>query len=350
MMEKNRATITVKIGSPERETAKAQNEVAVGQDPPVTQSTFGPKYIPSYMEEAQEPVITRQKKLMKPYKQWKIDSKANPWGILVTVLGAIAVGIIFGSIVLLFFKSGMLEETAPNSQKPLQVSQATSGKQDTPSKSIKAADQSTQSITIPSESAFVVQAGVFSDEKSAQTVVSKIKAKGWPIGMMGQNPVHLFLGMVGTHDQAIVLKSQFKDLDVYIKTFDIEAQTVSVKVKEGQSTSQAEWDQWAGAENKFIEGTNQAIVQAFAKGKLEDDTMKAVTAAHRDLLEKGRDLFNKLPDQSQSLGNHLLNDYSKMAAALERYSKQPSQGYLWQAEQSSLDATKSKQQLLASFH
>jgi hypothetical protein len=353
-MDKNRATITVKIGSPEKESTKAKNEVAVGQDPPSIENTFGPKYVPSYTTKTEEPVISKERKLIRPYKQWKDENRRNMWGIMVTALGAIAVGVIFGSIVLLFFKSGMMEQSASNSNKiisPTTIqSQGITGKQVPPSNPTKAAVQSNQSITIPAQSSFVIQAGVFSDEKSAQSVVSKIKAKGWPVEVIGQNPVHLFLGIVGTHDQANAIKSQFKDFDVYIKTFDTEAQTVSVKVKEGQSTSQAEWDQWAGVEEKFVADTNQAIVQAALNGKLADDTMKTVTAAHRDLLEKGRDLFNKLPDQSQSLGNHLLNDYSKMAAALERYSKQPSQGYLWQTEQSLLDSIKSKQQFLSSFH
>ncbi len=289
------------------------------------------------------------------------DQAKRVVGVAASVIGAIALGLIFGFVVLGFFKSGLLDKSAtPASNSPsLQnIASGPSQVQDGPAIVPPAeattptegqAEGSTVSITLPSQSVFVVQGGVFQDQKSASPMLDKIKAKGWPSSLVGEKPIHLFLGMATERDHALAMAAPYKEMDVYIKEWGEESRTVSVVLKPGANTTQEEWDQWFQLEATMVRAMGAAITEGLTTRKLSGETMKKITDAHRNMLQQGRLVVSKLPQEQQSLGNRLLNDISKGVSALERYQKQPTEGYAWQAQQALMDAYSSKNQLFSSF-
>jgi len=282
-------------------------------------------------------------------------------GVIASVTGAVAVGLMFGYIVLSFFESGLIQQpsqsaggtaSAPIEEKSINGGDASKDEtKKVPTGVTITIPEETESISIqfPSATHYVVQGGVFKDQASAAPIVKNLKGKGWPSSFLGENPAHLILGLAVNRDHALSLAGQYKDIEVYIKELAEEPKKVSIPIKKGSTTTQEEWDQWFKQEQAFVENLASSISSSFSAGKLEDNQMKAMKESHRNLLQSGRNIVGKLPESKQALGNRMLNDFTKGVTAMEQYQKQPTAGYLWQAEQSLLDAFMSKQQLFSSF-
>ncbi|WP_134700018.1 hypothetical protein [Ammoniphilus sp. YIM 78166] len=336
---------------PEPEPFIARKEVAVGKetegDEPSTPEWRFPR--------------TNRRSYKSRTRSSREDQAKRMVGVAASVIGAVALGLIFGFVVLGFFKSGLLDKSstpAANIANPQNMASAPSQVQGGPDAVSPAeattppegqAEGSTVSITLPSQNMFVVQGGVFQDQKSASPMLDRIKAKGWPSSLVGDKPIHLFLGMAAVRDHALAMAAPYKEMDVYIKEWGEESRTVTVALKPGASTNQEEWDQWFQFEATMVQAMGSAITEGLTTGKLSGETMKKVTDAHRNMLQQGRLVVSKLPQEQQSLGNRLLNDISKGVSALERYQKQPTEGYAWQAQQALMDAYTSKSQLFSSF-
>lgn len=330
----------------------SKSEIAVGKDnlEDVEESFYGPKYVPS-----------NRRKYKSRLKHNRDMNSKGVLGIVASVTGAVAVGLMFGYIVLSFFESGFIGQpsesksvTSPSTLegKSIQVGEAqkNEGQQAQSGPTITIPEETdTISIQFPETKHYVVQGGVFKDQGSASPIVESIKSKGWPSSFLGENPAHLILGLAGHRDHVLPLASQYKDLEVYVKELTEEPKKASITIKQGVTMTQEEWDQWFKVEQTFIGTLAGAISSGLSTGKLEDTRMKEITEAHRQLLQNGRGIVGKLPESQQSLGNRMLNDFTKSVTALEQYAKQPTVGYLWQAEQALLDAYLSKQKLFSSF-
>ncbi|RKD23894.1 hypothetical protein BEP19_05560 [Ammoniphilus oxalaticus] len=310
---------------------------------------YGPKYVATTGETSKQLLSTPR------------DSKGI-LGVMASVTGAVAVGLLFGYVVLSFFQSGMIqdgndlaalpssgeEQAATNEEKQTNEQEADEKSSEEPSITVTGASE-TVSIEVPPTTYYVVQGGVFKDQASAAPYVAEMKSKGWPSKFLGDQPTHLLFGIALQREQAAALAAQFKDTDVFVKEMTGEAKALTVPLKQGAASSPEEWTRWFEQEQAFVGAVGSSINAALSAGQLSAEQMKSITETHRNALQSGRELISKLPESEQAVGNRLLEDFTKGVKALEQYEKQPAVGHLWQAEQALLDAFMSKQQLLASF-
>lgn len=335
----------------EVESLPATKEISASKESPDEFESFGSRYA-SFDDD--ERFSNRRFGGTSRSKSGRGKNAKGMMGVFTAVLGAVALGVIFGFIVLSFFKSGMLDNPSSETQPFSKTTEAeiaqTQPQETTESGAVSGeAKTMTVSITLPASTYYMVQGGVFQDQASAAPILEKIKSKGWPNSFSGEKPAYLFLGMAANRDQALAIANHFQEMDVYVKEFKVEPRTVSAELKQGATTNQEEWDQWFKQEQLFVSAIGNAIGKGLTNGKLDENQWKEITDAHRALLQYGRDWVNKLPESQQSLGNRLLNDYTKGVSAMERYRKQPEAGHLWQAEQALLDGFQSRTQLFSSF-
>lgn len=348
---------------PEPKEFIARDEVAAGDE--TMDKRKRERFIPDWdvLEEKDHSLSTNRRSYKSRFRNSRENQTKGVLAVAVSVIGAIVLGLVFGFVVLGFFKSGLLDSpSAPSAAVPKVQEGPSAGSQVEPSSEGNASTEgqapansevqdaiTTVSITLPSNTWYVIQGGVFQDEGSAGPILEKIKSKGWPNHFVGDKPLHLLLGLAAEREHVLALAAPYKEMDVYIKEWSEETKTVSVAVKQGAETTQEEWDQWFDREEEMVQVLGQAIAEGVTTRKLAEGSMKQVKDAHRGILQQGRELISKLPQEHQSLGNRMLNDFSKGVSALERYQKQPTEGYLWQAEQAILDSYKSKQTFFSSF-
>lgn len=332
------------------EPLPAKREISASKESADEFKTYGTKYA-SFEDEER---FTGRRMGPSRFNSGREKNAKGLIGVFASILGAVALGVVFGFIVLSFFKSGMLDNPA-TPPKPISKTVETGTLQTKPQENAETgtlpgeAEITTVSITLPSSTYYMVQGGVFQDQASAAPILEKIKSKGWPSSFSGEKPAYLFLGIAVNRDRALAIANRFQEMDVYIKESKVESKTILAELKQGATTTQEEWDQWFKQEQLFATTLGNAIGEGLTAGKLGGNQWKEITEAHRTLLQYGREWVNKLPESQQSLGNRLLNDYTKGVSAMERYQKQPEAGHLWQAEQALLDGFQSKTQLLSSF-
>jgi|GEM_PF-3387860 len=338
----------------------AQKEVAVGKETSNDDlELYGPKYVPNPLPKSEmKRVPFSQRK--KRSNSRKGTSPKGVGGAILSVSGAIALGLVFGYVVLNFFNSntGVTLHQPPTSnvvapvsqQQPEQGKVESSGEQQqTPVQlDVNSKVGKNVSLFLPAQSFHMIQGGVFKNKENAKPILDKIEANGWPHIFQGENPLYLFLGMSLDRNQALAMANHFQDIDVYIKEYPYPERTINLPLKADLNVTQEEWENWFAKETELITVVGKALSEGLNDGGITAETMKEVATSHRSFLDLGREIINKL-QQQQELGNRFLNDYSKGVTALQRFQKEPVDGYLWQAEQAFLDAFGSKEKFLISF-
>jgi cell division septation protein DedD len=346
-----------------QQSRAAKEEIAVGDELKDSFGDLGPKYTAG--ETTSRSLSKWHRRKTKTRTRTDGQGAKSIIAVLLSACGAIIVGLIFGYIILAFFQSGQVSDSkSPNTiseSEPAVTQSPTIITGSDPQKAVndnalippEFSNKTTVMVDIlkPAQQYYVVQAGVFQDQESAKPLLEQIKAKGWPNAFFDGDTAtqYLFLGMALERDHILAMAEQFKGVEIFVKEYVEPTQRLSVPQEKGQNSLQEEWDAWLQNERNLFAVMGKGISEGLTSGKLSEGSMKEITASHRDYLQKGRELLSKLPEESQSIGSRLLNDFTKGVTAMERFQKQASAGYLWQAEQALLDVYKSKNSFYQTF-
>ncbi|EPZ39689.1 stage II sporulation protein B [Anoxybacillus ayderensis] len=169
-----------------------------GKEQPYTTVT---NTLPQWSREESDQQSEKQDEFI-PFEPSKRYTK-SPWrSFLFAIALAVVLGTSFGFLVLTIIPTA--EKIAPTAT--LQQEQ----KEEAP-------------IAQRTETVFVIQGGVFQDEKAANVYVQKIKAQHRPSVMIGKQPVYVFLGMAWTKEEAKQMASLYEPLgiDTYVKSWNV---------------------------------------------------------------------------------------------------------------------------------
>ncbi len=170
-----------------------------GKEQPYTSVT---NTLPQWSNEESNEQSEKQDELI-PFEMSKRYTR-SPWRSFVLAIAlAVVLGTSFGLLVLTIIPT---TESKPTSTTTLQQEQ----NEEVPT------SQRTETI-------FVVQGGVFQDEKAANVYVQKIKAQQRPSVIIGKQPVYVFLGMALTKEEAKQIASLYESLgiDTYVKPWNV---------------------------------------------------------------------------------------------------------------------------------
>lgn len=171
-----------------------------GKEQPYTAVT---NTLPQWSSEEHDKQNETQDELT-PFETGKRYTKRSPWrSFMLAVVLAVVLGTSFGFLVLTII---------PTTENKL-ASPAT----------LEQEKKEETSIAQRTETVFVIQGGVFQDEKAANVYVQKIKAQQRPSVMIGKQPVYVFLGMALTKEEAKQIASLYESLgiDTYVKAWNV---------------------------------------------------------------------------------------------------------------------------------
>ncbi|GAB7386556.1 hypothetical protein BSNK01_03910 [Bacillaceae bacterium] len=281
----------------------------------------------------------------------------RPWAqILLPALGAVALGILFGLLVLTTFAGEGRENDAALSPagKPASDAPPAAGAPESaiPERGANAAAPKA-SFVPPAQTYYVVQAGAFSDRERAEDVRDEYLRKGWAGIIVSQKPYYLFSGVAKEREQAMLLVRFYEKqgIPVYLKEWVIAGNDpLAVPLQEGDggpSSFFAQAERLFGLFTSFsaagIAGNHMQEEQGSGGGQAV--RWQEMQELHRAALEAGRRLFTGLAEGERQAGEAMLNGLTKAFTAAEHYRKQPSQAYLWQVQQAMLEYVQSYQAL-----
>jgi hypothetical protein len=267
------------------------------------------------------------------------------WGrVFLSVTAAVATGALFGYMVLSLFTGEPLfpGKSVAGKQLPVQAQTGQSAAPLADSSVIpKASGSSKQTggkaslIQIPTNVYFMLQFGVFQNEKSMQAAVQQLKNKGLESAVETNKGYRVYAGAAVTRNEAELLAAQMSEIELYIKpisgeTLVIPAATLPAGAVEFMNTSTGlirTLTQYSGTylQHKSPQKMNGDEITALQEAYQQWLSTAAVTNnLSRDIIEDGKKIvqalnsaivilteYNRKPTRS-----HLLSVQSEVMKAL----------------------------------
>ncbi|RIW37696.1 hypothetical protein D3H55_03765 [Bacillus salacetis] len=208
----------------------------------------------------------QNKKGKKPFRRGEITPGIAR--LIYTLVGAVAVSLIFGFIILNVITDG--EQSIPAVQLQEAGEDGKSGSKDTPS-------ASGGTIKLESLSASVVQGGVFSTEDAANAEKTNLEAKGLPTVLFEMEGSRLlFIGTSGDLEGAKAMGKKLSAENVQVYAKDIVLPEKSIK----GTKADGEFIQKSTAVFAALAGESS---NAYTSGKVNAETMTEINAGIKEL-------------------------------------------------------------------
>ena len=292
-----------------RESGTVRKDYADG-DGPVHEENFYPRYI---------------KHSRPPY-----------FKIFASLTGAVITGIMFGFFVLSLFTGDAPGETVTEQAATNEQAQVTeTGSQAEPDVPAPAKNgiQQTAFVSIPAQSYFLLQHGVFNSLEGAETAVETLSRSGFAAATETGEQYRVYAGITTARDDALLLsyRLQEKNLETYIKAYEI-PQTESIAWNAGSK---------AAAENYFTQGSEIVkMISALSMIHLrdsspsapDDTSLTAIAGVHRAWTKSAAEMEDDVPEPLKAVFQKMNNAVNTAVVSLEEYKKNPAFTYLWQSQ------------------
>ncbi|MBR8660582.1 hypothetical protein [Brevibacillus sp. NL20B1] len=270
--------------------------------------------------------------------------------------GAVAIGLVFGLLVLSVFGEEQLSRSYQSVLSDTVTTFSAVGKDDkadgmkaagpvTPEAAGTDADGTKQMVELqlPEERLYVAQIGVFQPETSTAEAIKPLDAAGIPHFLYkGEDKQYLFAAAAPARDAVLGFASNLKakGMDVYVKEWVLPGVSGSVSVTGPAGTATPE-DLNAffqtGLEMARTLASQSGHVISSAQPVLSKEEASAIKEQHRRFLEQGRSVSAQESGQSLFAGmvngmNQAVQARDKMAEAIVGGKTASAESYAWQVQ------------------
>ncbi len=277
--------------------------------------------------------------------------------LLLTTIGGVAVGLLFGFVVLTVFTQEQMSRTylsvldgtvqtltAPNPQ----GGEAADGNGAKPADAADTSSQAsggavTMAVHLPEQTFIMAQAGVFSSADAAGQAVSSLKQQGLPHFVYeSAGKQYLFVATAPNRDDILGLATFYKNrqMDVYVKEWKLPGLDKPLALK--QALPKAADGSSDKLESFFADGTELARNLAAwssrtVNGQQKDKPVDAEELAkwketHLRFVEEGRAVQAALPDDLQPYVTGMVNGLNQAMTALDQLKPANAESYAWQVQ------------------
>lgn len=274
--------------------------------------------------------------------------------VLVTVIGAIATGGLFGYLLLTLFtgepifpkigtsNNGAIPAAAqpyPNSvssasasvgqESPLANGSAAKGQSDQGSGQQAIAGQTT---AVPKLSLFVLQYGVFKTEASMNEAAQQLRDKGIAAATDSAGGYRVYAGVAPSKSEADALVSSLAGTEVYVKSLE------GAELRLPQSDQSAEYAAYIKASVALL-GKIAGFTAAELSGEsaASGNDIQSIRTAHQVWLEKSK-LADGWDGTAKQTAKAEIEQLNAAVTALNKYSDTPSDSLLWKVQSDAMNA------------
>jgi hypothetical protein len=266
------------------------------------------------------------------------------WGrVFLSVTAAVATGALFGYMVLSLFTGEPLfpGKSDAGTQLPVQAlpGQTAASMADSPvipkdSESSKQALGEASLIQIPTDVYFMLQYGVFQNEKSMQAAVQQLEDKGLEYAVETKEGYRVYVGAAVTRDEAELLAAQMSEIELYIKpisgeTLVIPTATLPAGAVEFMKTS-------AELIRKLTHFSGTYLQDRLPQ-KMNGDDITALQEAQRQWLST-TDVTNNLSGDLKVDGKKIVQALNSATLILTEYNRKPNRFQLWSVQSEMMNA------------
>lgn len=276
------------------------------------------------------------------------------WKLAGSVTAAVLTGLLFGSIVLNIFSGGSVEEgIQPGRPDTLE---GASGLPDSPitgaettEKSAPVAAGSGIAVTIPEQTYYMLQYGVFSSAERAEQAKSELNEAGLAAfnDTSGENRV--YAGVSSDREQAKLLSGQLKNegVELYVREVMVPGAQSALFAGDG-----ALLDIFFEASSGLAEQLSSLSASMLGKEQPEavsESVMKNLTALHLQWTKAIKLIYPGLGPEAEMALKNMENSMNNSVTALAEYNKNRSKGHLWEIQAGIMDYIMSQRKLVESL-
>jgi len=219
---------------------------------------------------------------------------------LAVIGGGVAVGLLFGyALMQTLVNPSNLNETGKPTQPAMSTKVTTSGKE--------------MSLTLQELNVFLVQAGVFSTEDSANKIVSEFKNKQQPVEVIQEEGKYVvYVGISSSRDEALSIAQFYRSQNTQVIIKEKQIPSGNVPLQASANVSQAaisELNQLSGKEAELIQLLTAHAGSGFDKGRNTGTFDQEKLTALQDYFVKQESvLTNLLNDPAKTSFTNSLNE------------------------------------------
>lgn len=264
--------------------------------------------------------------------------------MLFSFSSAVATGALLGFFVLSFFSDeGQTVETGRENPLPIVESQDTSEGLSGTADPV-ASDQSNKpiiddpvdqqyTVTLPGQTYFLIQNGVFSSLESANKAIAALEQQGFAPALVEKDNFIVLAGMVSSRDDALALSYllEQKEFETYISSFEIP----SVQIERSSQVEADEFLKFAQHSSELVKALSSLSlihVQEATPKTLADSSLQAIKNIHQAFLKQATVLGQILPADQQSTLQKMNRHMDTAMSNLNEYAKNPSSSYQWEIQ------------------
>jgi hypothetical protein len=256
------------------------------------------------------------------------------WGrVFLSVTAAVATGALFGYMVLSLFTGEPLfpGKSGVGTQIPVQASPGQSAAPLADSSVIPKDSKSSEQalgeaslIQIPTYAYFMLQYGVFQNEKSMQAAVQQLEDKGLESAVETSDGYRVYVGAAVTRDEAELLAAQMSEIELYIKPISGEALVIPA------ATLPAGAVEFMNSSSELIRKLaiySGTYLQDRLPQKMNGDEITALQEAHRQWLTTAA-VTKNLNGEIIEDGKKIVQSLNSAILTMTEYNRKPSRSHL----------------------
>lgn len=265
---------------------------------------------------------------------------SRPFTWLISTVSAIAIGLIFGFLVLAVFTQGQLNESyrsvvgetfqsaIPAPEATQETDAAASTATQNQAENAQTGSVTPMSLQLPETRLFMAQVGAFTDKESAQIAIDSLVKKGYPHFLHEEaGTYYLFTATTSNRDDILGLASSFKGngMDVYVKEVTLPGLQKMVELRNAASSTGSVDQTKIGA---FFEAGMQLsnimtnwtgrFLSAPSATKLTAEDEQAIKELHRKFLDASTAIQTAAPEGWQAHLTGMINGLNQAVAAINQ--------------------------------
>ncbi|WP_374723843.1 hypothetical protein [Calidifontibacillus erzurumensis] len=280
--------------------------------------------------------ILSNKKKKRNFDRFSDKQKAVYKKYIVSLIGAILIGVGFGYIVLSLFTDMNDENKAGEENGVITSGKALSeynpnneGSENTAIGTGSGSLRNASSVEIPALRVEVIQGGAFASLNAANEHASILKENGTAAVVLPESdPVLLFIGVGGSRAEANSIGEQYveKGQEIYIKPFELDA----LEVEAGKARSATGEAVYAQTAVELYQKLVDLSAQVFETGTVEKNSWDSIKAEYSQ--------WNKTkPEKLQPSLGQFANSITAAYKALESFRTNKNEAQLWKSQQALLE-------------
>lgn len=276
---------------------------------------------------------------------YRKKGKTSNWFSLATSMtGAILTGIVLGMFVLSMFRGeanpvqNTNEATTIDNGLTAMLNESDETKLDaTDNKGIASGttnhSTSLAAVTIPEQTYFFIQNGVFSSLEGANIAVQLLKDMGLSGAVSHSDQFSVFAGAASDKEDALLLSHylQNETLEVFIKTYVLPAVQQLTWAQEDGVQIQGYMDKSRSLVNLIL-GMTATGLQDINESTLPTPDKQLVQQEHKLWIEVANQIEADAPEDVKALVQQMNKSLNTAVLTLEQYDKNPREVFLWQAQ------------------